>query len=256
MPRILNKRKPIVKVDGFLFDPVAHAYTLNGKPLFGVTSILQRIAKPALINWSANCAVDFLEVCISELEKGGVRISYEGLLGFFKEARIAHRKKKESAGTAGTDAHEMIEMLVKSAIELHEGLITVPESGINIQVDAFIKWARENKIRFLESEKRLYSETFWYAGTCDVVFLDANGMKWIGDVKTGSAIYPEYYFQMAAYQNALEEMGQHLDIKGAMVINTKKNGGLEIGQNFDYEGNLKAFLAVLTLHKQLNALTK
>jgi hypothetical protein len=51
-------------------------------------------------------------------------------------------------------------------------------------------------------------------------------------------------------------MGLHQDIKGAMVVNTKKNGGLEIGQNYDYEGNLNAFLAALTIHKQLQALTK
>lgn len=257
MSKTATRKKPINReTKGFLFDPLAHTYTLNGRPLYGVTTVLRVVNKPALVNWSANCAVDYIESVY--LSNGGDRqdIETEHFKATLKEARVAHRKKKETAGEAGTDAHEMIEVIVKNAIEHSKGFVTIEESGLNNQVDVFIKWAKENKVQFLESEMRLYSEKSWYAGTCDLVFLDAEGKKWIGDVKTGSAIYPEYYFQMAAYQNALSEMGLHTDIKGAMVINTKKNGGLEIGVNYDHEGNLGAFLAALTIHKQLNALTK
>lgn len=258
--KTLTKKKPIDRdTKGFVFDKEAHAYTLEGKPLFGVTTILRVINKPALINWSANMACDETQKYITlALED---KIPTDTIVGnllshVIPSSRKAHQRKKETAGEAGTDAHEMIEVIVKNAIELSGGLVTIEESGLNNQVDTFIRWAKENQIKFLESELRLYSATSWYAGTCDLVFLDKEGKKWIGDVKTGSAIYPEYYFQMAAYQNALQEMGLHSDIKGAMVINTKKNGGLEIGVNFDYEGNLRAFLAALTLHKQLSVLSK
>lgn len=255
-----TRRVPITnKIAGFHYDAENHVYTLDGKPLHGVTSVLRVINKPALIQWSANEAISYVrnhpQLILIETEKGILinctKDEYERIL---EEARVAHCKKKEEAGKKGTDAHSLIESVVKTAIATSDGFILSKDTG-NIQVDAFIKWAKEHNVCFLASEVRLYSKTHWYAGTADLVFI-MGGQKWIGDVKTGSAIYPEYYFQMAAYQNCLAEMNLHTDISGAIVINTKKYGGLEIGRNFDYEGNFKAFLAALTIHKQLEALNK
>lgn len=247
---IKRKRKSLAQVEGFHFDEVAHAYTLDGKPLHGVTSVLRVIAKPALIQWSADMAVSFISDAIEKLKGTSPNEIDWGTL--FKEARIAHRKKKEAAGEAGTGVHEQIEAMVKDAIENGGGLISCPEPT-QPQVFKFYKWGIENNVHFLESEKRVLSKENWYAGTLDLV-LEMDGKKYIADVKTSSAIYPEFYLQMAAYQLALEEMEEHTDIKGAMVINLDKKGGFEIGYNYDYDGNRMAFLAALVLYKQLNAL--
>jgi hypothetical protein len=244
---------------GFHFDDKKHIYYLDGKKMYGVTSILGVIAKPMLIQWAANCACDYIIATLPEtnpeIHTGELRIDRSSFESIIKEARTAHRKKKEDAGEKGTDVHGEIERLVRVAIDECGGYMTFADSAFPPQIELFVKWAQENNVRFLESEKRVYSESGWYAGTCDLVF-EMDGKKWIGDVKTGRAIYPEYYLQMAAYQNALEEMEEHTDIHGAMVINLKKTGGIEIGQNYDYEGNKLAFLGALTLFKQLQALTK
>jgi hypothetical protein len=238
---------------GFHFDDKKHIYYLDGKKMYGVTSILGVIAKPMLIQWAANMACDHIEKNFPTFED---LINKPSLLAeLIKEARTAHRKTKEDAGSKGTDVHAEIETYIKNCIEVADGYATIDDGTASSQLALFISWARENNVRFLESEKRVYSESGWYAGTCDLVF-EMDGKKWIGDVKTGKAIYPEYYLQMAAYQNALEEMEEHTDIHGAMVINLKKTGGIEIGQNYDYEGNKLAFLGALTLFKQLQALTK
>ena len=50
-------------------------------------------------------------------------------------------------------------------------------------VSNFLNWVRENKITFVESEKRLYSRKNWYAGTCDLL-LEKDGRKFIADIKT------------------------------------------------------------------------
>lgn len=241
----------LAEKDRFKFDPVEHVYTLDGRPLHGVTSILRVIAKPALIQWSADEACKYIDSRAKEFFNNPTL--FKDILA---EARVAHRKKKEDAGAKGSDVHSKIEDLVKKAIKSNKGHIEYKDDGeINPQVQKFMQWADENKVCFIESEKRVYSQESWYAGTLDLV-LEMGGKKYIADVKTSSAIYPEFYLQMAAYQGALEEMNEHTDIAGAMVINLPKKGGFEIGMNYAYTDNRMAFLAALVLYKQLNALTK
>ena len=89
------------------FNAKQHAYKLDGKPLTGVTTILSVIAKPALINWSANMAVSYIKANLSKGIKTG---DWDKI---FAEAKIAHTKKKEKAGDVGTMAHEWIENYIK-----------------------------------------------------------------------------------------------------------------------------------------------
>src|SRR3990167_1580215 len=84
----------------FEFDEKKHLYTLDGKPLTGVTSVLNVIAKPALIQWSANMACDYIR------DNYSVGCAMESLL---QEARTAHRKKKEGAADIGTRVHKYLE---------------------------------------------------------------------------------------------------------------------------------------------------
>ena len=258
-----TKRKPIniatlVKIREDLYVPLDfkenHAYFAkpDGTGAYhGVTSILRVIAKPALIGWAANMVVEHIKANWSDvdvMEKGFAW--FEPIL---EEARTAHTKKKEKAGELGSDVHSLIETLVKSVIGVWGGIIDPNTKSENAQVQKFIDWAVENQVKFIESEKQVFSKESWYAGTLDLV-LEMKGEKYIADVKTSSGIYPEMYLQMAAYQGALEEMNEHLDIKGAMVINLDKKGGFEIGMNYAYDDNRIAFLAALVLYKQLEAL--
>jgi hypothetical protein len=271
MKLLTKKRKVLVEVEipqvGFFFDEVNHIYYLDGKKMHGVTSILKVIAKPALIQWAANCACDYILDDITksaylpdkkaQKEHGKVAlVKVDHLMYLIQEARTAHTKKKEAAGEAGSDVHSQIENYVKKCLAENEGfpLRHFNWENPNAQLKLFHDWACENKVKFLESEKRVYSRESWYAGTLDLV-LEMDGRKYIADVKTSSGIYPEFYLQMAAYQGALEEMGEHTDISGAMVINLPKKGGFEIGMNYDYAGNRLAFLGFLVGYKQLNAIS-
>jgi len=229
----------------FTFDEKEHVYTLDGKPLQGVTTILRVISKPALIQWSANCAVDFIETAV----KSGLELTDQ----IYKDARLAHRKKKEKAGEEGTDAHSLIELMIKNAIEKNGGYILETETGINTILDSFVKWANENKVKFLASELRLYSREHWYAGTADMV-CEIGGKLYVGDVKTGSAIYPEYFIQTSAYAHALVEMGLYEQFGGVVIVNARKDGSIEIKGNYALEGNFECFKACLVLHRHLQAI--
>lgn len=254
MPKTLKKRAPLAQVEGFHFDAEAHAYTLNGKALKGVTTILSVINKPALIQWAAGMACDYIRENVAYAIPGQDGGFWAIKPSTVDEAKVAHRKKKEAAGEAGTDVHAQIEIYIKRMIE-HAGGISSPEPEYTGQAGEFINWAISNNVRFLASEQRLYSETLWYAGTADFV-CEINGKMYVGDVKTSSAIYPEHFIQASAYAMALEEMhlfdSHNTPFDGVLIVNIPKKGGLNVQENYDIKGNSEAFKAALTLHNYLN----
>lgn len=224
----------------YKFDKIGHMHTLGGKPLMGVTTILSVINKPMLLQWSANMAVDYLKNIYSI----GLELEEEN----FEEARIAHRIKKEKAGNWGTEVHEAIEHWIAG----NEPTIKPDQQ---IVFDKFREWVKENNVKFLASEKHVWSEKLWTGGICDVV-LEMDGKKYIGDFKTSNGIYNEAFFQIAAYHLMLIDMGIYTndEIEGYIVINLKKDGKLDFKIATDKELNQSAFLAALSLYKIIQSL--
>ena len=236
----------------FQFNKEEHYYELDGKRLYGVTTVLSVIAKPALIPWAVKTAIDYIKDNSSgfQMFEGEQTKFYSGITDeLLDKAKSAHRKKKEEAGAKGTDAHEIIEGLIQDGIDNNKGFIFGQSD--NDQVKNFIKWATDNQVKFLASEKQLYSESAWVAGTTDMVF-EMGGKKYVGDVKTSSAIYPEHFYQMAAYRMMLEEMGE-TGFDGSVVIRIGKDGKFneekDVQYRFDYKTDLNAFLGALAIFK-------
>src|SRR3990167_603667 len=222
----------------FEFDEKNHLYTLDGKPMTGVTTILSVIAKHALIQWAANEAIGLISSKALKNSNGEYCVSEELL----SEARTAHRKKKEGAADIGTLAHKWVESYIKDPDNTHY------EKDLAIMTDNFVKWAEENKVKFLQSEFRVYDSDLFYAGTLDFV-AEIDGKKFIGDVKTGSGIYPEHFYQMAAYWNAWEKMGlEKLD--GSVVVNITKQGKLNVEYSYFYQEDFEAFCGALKIYRR------
>lgn len=211
----------------------------------GVTTILSVIAKPALIQWSANEAVKY----VRNEWTAGVGYSDESIDLILKEAKSAHRKKKEDAGLRGTDIHAEIEAIIKLAIASHEGYI----NGIihaDEMVSKFIGWAKENNVKFLSCEQQVYSEKYWIAGTYDFL-CEINGKKLVGDIKTSSGIYGrEYFAQCAGYRLMLEEHGE-TGFEGSVIVRLGKDGSFEEKYSLDYETDRKLFLACLDVYRAM-----
>ncbi len=231
------------------FNPQGHHYLLDGKKITGVTTILNVIAKPALINWAANMAVDYIKM---RFEKAGDTRSefYENPLELdrlLEEARKAHCQKRDKAGDIGTETHKWIEEWIKTKgdIDIH------PDTQVRKMCQNFINWAETNKVKFLASEKRVYSEKFWFAGTYDFL-AEIDGKTYLGDIKTSSGIYPEMWAQCAGYQICEEEQNPELKIDGNIIVNLKKDGTIQTKTSFDYVGYKKMFLSALVIYRQLN----
>lgn len=225
----------------FEFKESNHSYTLDGKRLTGVTTILGVIAKPALIGWAAKMAVEHIQQGILDTEPGKILDALPKLL---EEAKTAHARKRDKAGEAGTSIHKWIEMFIK-------GITNLPEDPIaKAQAEQFIEWVDKNKVKFLESEKRMYSEKLWFAGTCDAVAL-IDGKKYVVDFKTMAKMWDNTpFFQTAGYQIMLEEMGE-TDFHGSLILLLPKGGKLQEHYDYDLETNKKGFMSALTLYRTI-----
>ena len=136
------------------FSESGHVHLLDGKKLTGVTTILGVISKPALLQWSANMAVESIKSEIYDLGLMPLRTKLDAI---FETAKKAYIVKRDKAGELGTDVHAQVEILIKEAIASTGGVIGGKEVE-NEQVQNFIDWAVKNKIKFLASEVHIYSE--------------------------------------------------------------------------------------------------
>ncbi len=247
-------KKSKIKGQGFEFVEDGHAYYLDGKKMTGVTTILGVIAKPMLIAWAANEVERYIKTnCIRSNDDMGYLVSDSQL----ETARKAHAQKKTKAGDWGSLVHKAIEIWIatkevpKSVIIKGEEFIVEDDHRVAIQY--FIDWAEANKVKFLASEERVFSRELFVGGTIDFI-CEIEGDTWIGDVKTGSGIYPEHFFQTAGYQKLLADMaltdnGMPVNIKGHIILNCKKDGTFEEKRSVSNEDNMKAFLSAFELYK-------
>lgn len=223
-----------------------HQIEVDGewKNLTGCTTVLSVLAKPALIPWAAKMAVEYirenapkelLPIPEGESPAYGDYIVSEELL---EEAKKAHAKRKEKAGEWGTKTHEIISEIITDVIANSEGRIRSGRNP-NKAVQNFLDWAMKNEVKFLETEKNIYSEFLFIGGIVDFV-CEIDGKVWIGDIKTsGSGIYPEHFFQCAGYHLMLEEMGLYKDIAGYLILNLKENGEMLEKRSISNEENRK-----------------
>lgn len=235
----------------YRFNEANHVHQLlvdgEWKNLTGCTTILDVLAKPALIQWSANMTARFLKDRLPEIWKMNQE-EWELLL---EEARRAHCKRKEKAGDYGSEVHKGIELLIKKAIKNNNGVIK--RGGFvftNKSIQNFVVWAENNEIKFLDSELHCYSEKYFLGGIVDLVF-KKGGKVWIGDIKTSSSgIYPENFAQVAGYEIMLQEMKLYPKIAGYIILNLKENGEFLEKRSVSNRDNKKFFLACLEIYRQ------
>lgn len=240
-------------MNDFRFDEKTHSYFLGDKRLTGVTSIIGVLAKPALIGWAAKMACEHIRDTGAERTIDGIHyILTQGHL--IEEARTAHTRKKEAAGTHGTDAHALVEQWVKACIESFQGkpVNTAEEDAIT----PFKKWAVENVDHFLFSERRMFNKELFIAGTADFGCVLQTGQKLIGDFKTSSGVYGiDYYLQCAGYKILAEGEGDE-PYDGCVIVRLGKKGpkDFDVTYNYDCATAEKSFLACLTLYRAQDAL--
>lgn len=221
------------------------------KEYTGITTVLRTMAKPALIQWAANEACKYMaETAKTHLtDDGGIAFTNaEEFTRILEEARTAHSKKKEAAGTHGTNTHALVEQWILAHIKTLSGKPTSPTGHAYDSIMPFIDWAVDNVDHFLFAERPVHSKSLYLAGTIDFGCVMNDGSRRVGDLKTGSGIYYEAILQTEFYQLLAEEEGDE-PYQGSVIVNMKKDGKFETQLRARNELDRNAALGLLAAYR-------
>jgi hypothetical protein len=237
----------------------------------GVTTPIHIIDKSAALTpWAAKMVVEkAFRLFPLYASQDGLQIGSPGVLHLDRfqellgEAKTAPRDKLEDAGNIGHQAHTLIEENIKAALTSYGGIVPIHKiesaAGITDErvlncVNAALGWMREHKVRWLSTERMIYSQFYNYAGTMDGLCV-VDGKRCIVDWKTSNYLYPEYAYQTAAYQYAyVEETGQVIQDRWILRLG-KEDGKFEpwyIKSSSVYNWDFKTFLLCCELTRAHN----
>lgn len=196
-----------------------HGYTIDGAKVPGVTTILNVLGKPALINWAAettaNYAVDnWAELAEEPPSKRLARLMRARYLDL------------DQAANRGHEVHRLA--------ELHMGgeEIEIPDE-LEGHVRAYEAFLEDWQPEALAIELIIGNRGIGYCGTTDLVARLCDGQVWLLDWKTSrSGIFAETAMQLAAYVNAdvyldsdgVEHPMKELGIQGVGAIHLRADG--------------------------------
>ena len=195
-----------------------HRYTLDGKPVKGVTTVLgDGVPKPALVPWAAgsvaSLVAEHLDVdndgnahadrLVSYLREVGANNRYNrwpnngafNRLAALETLKGEPYRDRDKAANRGTEVHNLAEKLTLGE-EVH------PPEEIAGHIDAYVDWWNAWQPTDVRPEVVVASRKHWYVGTLDLLAV-INGQLWLVDIKTNrSGPFPEVALQLAAYGNA------------------------------------------------------
>jgi hypothetical protein len=245
--------------DVYTFDEAKHAHVLNGKPLHGVTTVMDKtLSKPALIPWAVKVTVEWIkEHCLfisNELNGDG---------GFYKvtesdleNAKKEHSSKKTNAGAWGTRVHNACEVWCETG----QLPTAIEDEDILKSVENFKDFIETNGFKVLGVERPVWSKEWWIGGIFDLV-LEKDGKVYIADIKTSSGIYDSHFIQMGAYYKCLLENGWQRDygveeFTGAIVINLKKDSKIAWCKSEALDTMVECYRGIVSIHKNKDVLEK
>lgn len=165
-----------------------HGYKLDGEKVIGVTTALDVLAKPALVNWAAEEAAKRAVDEWDELAALPVSARLERI-------RYGARDKSRAAALRGTQIHELGQKLAEGAE------VDVPPEHVG-PVQAYARWLDKWDVTTLAAETPLASIQHKYAGTADLwgTVGKRDGVTALLDIKTGKGVYTETAWQLAGYR--------------------------------------------------------
>lgn len=210
-----------VKID---FFPGAHRYKLAGNKnwLTSVTAVTGLVDKSrVLIRWAIGLAEEHIT---AHLFSGGKNKTADEARAIIAEALCLHETKKDEAASFGHLVHGWAEEYANAKLNgtpLPKVAADMPDQ-VMAGINGFLDFVKAHNVRFLETERLVFSKHWGFVGTTDAI-IEADGVKYLVDWKTGKGIYDEMYFQLSAYVEAYrEEMGEKLP---SMLVHFDKETG-------------------------------
>jgi len=208
-----------------------------------------------------------------------ILIEYPKGFGFQKwltEAGDNAEKYKNFTAGRGANIHDGCHVFLKegtvSAItELSSGEIKENYKFDEWEnVNTFKSWWEQSGLTLLYTEQTVVNTVNGYAGTVDIIAIDAKGVIWIIDIKTGGK-YPSHSLQISAYGEGYKQMikqghlyipdgvAPNAEVKGAVLYlgtATKKKWSLKEVDSMEHEFGVFKSLMEVWKHKNPGAKPK
>lgn len=194
-----------------------------------VTSVLDLLSKPDLIQWASNVGVEYMqekarEIAVEPIREICEKIKDKQLLNIpsitakllvildnlndnlmaeagkiVKAAKTEHKHKKDEAANRGKRVHSAIEAFLNAE---NDATISIDED-LEKSFRKFMSWWSNNEVEIVEIECPVWSEDGGgYKGTFDLacyITKEEKKILYLIDFKTSPRIYDEMPMQLAAY---------------------------------------------------------
>ena len=201
----------------------------SGEGVPGVTTVLNLLAKPALLKWA--------------WEQG--------------RAGLDFRKTSSAAADVGTIAHWLIECHLKGLDPDTSEFSPVDLAAAENAEIKFLSWWDGQGMTVVGCELQLVSTVYGYGGTLDILTRTREGGACLVDLKTSKGIYDEYWHQVAAYGQIWNELNPRDPITKYVICRIGKQeseADFEVQERPNVAKNLRVFLATLEVFKAIKAL--
>jgi len=232
-------------------------YKVLGEKLPSVSSVLQVIPKPALVEWRIKKALFGMYQHLSS--HSGEPITPELLNDASNEGQIESIKEAQDAAAIGSAVHELI------SIDLLDNEVDEDEIDEDLKCgyQSYLLWKKEkgSELNLVDSETAVYMSSdatrdcIGYAGTIDALFKKADGKFLLVDFKTSKRIYVDHLVQLWSYVKTIESaVASSMDMThwndwmktieqngiAAQVIRLNKRGrpGYEVSDLLSHDNNL------------------
>src|SRR6266702_7663618 len=169
---------------------------------------------------------------------------------------------RDKAAEVGTVAHALVEQHIANLTfkDTLQDFSTIPPAVMapaRAAFEAFKTWERQTKLEILHSEVSLVCECHCFGGTLDAIG-DIDGKLCLLDFKSGSGLYPEALYQMAAYRHlfAINHAGERLNGGFHLLRFSKSNGDFDHKYFSELEDAWVGFQLMRTLYDIDRAIKK
>jgi len=196
----------------------ANIYKLkDGTIVPGVTTIINQLDKPALVQWAW-------------------KLGKEG-----KDWKT----ERDSASDIGTKVHGLIMMWLQNADIDDANMTDIESKCLQKFVDYFFN---ELGYPLVECSETAYvSERHKFGGQPDLLYLSNDSKYVLCDIKTSNGIYDSYWLQLAGYDILLRENGYKVDEYQILWLPKDGRFGCPLRKNLTKEK--KIFKHLLEIHK-------
>lgn len=203
-------------------------YKVDGQRHTRVSTILNIINKPGLVNWAKNNTVAAIGDILRSTgmreamaEATNLELTTEAEYNAFiscitDEVAAATNGGRDTAANRGTAVHHEIARLLR-------GADTEDEIRISDEADAALQFIADFGLKLLVVEMPLWSPDVPVAGTCDAIAHDKDGNLVLWDWKTGSGPYWEMAVQLGAYASMFRQL-TGLPIEVAYIVKLGETG--------------------------------